>query len=109
MSKRDPRKLPDHRALGRGLEALLPKRDAPAGTPPPPPPETEIGQGSILLASVAQIHPNPSQPRRDFDQQALLELTQSIEREGIIQPIIVRRTSPGEYQIIAGERRWRAA
>ncbi len=53
--------------------------------------------------------PNPNQPRRDFDASALLELTQSIERDGIIQPIIVRKTGPKEYQIIAGERRWRAA
>ncbi len=56
-----------------------------------------------------QISPNPNQPRRDFDQTALLELTQSVEREGIIQPIIVRSVGGGKFQIIAGERRWRAA
>jgi len=56
-----------------------------------------------------QVRPNPNQPRRDFDQQAMLELAQSVEREGIIQPIVVRRVATNEYQIIAGERRWRAA
>jgi ParB family chromosome partitioning protein len=55
------------------------------------------------------VHPNPNQPRREFDQQAMLELSQSIGRDGIIQPIIVRRTASSEYEIIAGERRWRAA
>jgi ParB family transcriptional regulator, chromosome partitioning protein len=55
------------------------------------------------------VTPNPNQPRRDFDQGSLMELTQSIERDGIIQPIIVRKTAPGAFQIIAGERRWRAA
>jgi ParB family chromosome partitioning protein len=58
---------------------------------------------------MAQVRPNPNQPRREFDEQALLELAQSIEREGVIQPVIVRRLAPGEYEIIAGERRWRAA
>jgi ParB family chromosome partitioning protein len=68
-----------------------------------------ILDGDVRHLPIEQITPNPNQPRRDFDQAALLELTQSIEREGIIQPIIVRRTAPGDYQIIAGERRWRAA
>jgi len=61
------------------------------------------------MAPLQQVHPNPNQPRREFDESALLELTQSIERDGIIQPILVRRAGPNEYEIIAGERRWRAA
>jgi ParB family chromosome partitioning protein len=65
--------------------------------------------GDIRRLPIDHVTPNPNQPRRDFDQTALLELTQSIEREGIIQPIIVRNMGLNEYQIIAGERRWRAA
>ena len=104
MNKNEPRK-----ALGKGLHSLLPKR------PPSPPsvdenlakePETSA---RIQTLPVDQIAPNPDQPRRDFDQAALLELTQSIERDGIIQPIIVRKMDADAYQIIAGERRWRAA
>jgi ParB family chromosome partitioning protein len=109
MSKHDQRKAPDHRALGKGLHALLPSRGgtmAAAGTAPAPLPERD---GNVVLAPIAQVRPNPNQPRREFDEQAMLELAQSVEREGIIQPIIVRRIAPGEYQIIAGERRWRAA
>src|SRR5206468_699123 len=56
-----------------------------------------------------RIKPNANQPRREFDPAAMMELTQSIERDGVIQPIIVRKLADGEYQIIAGERRWRAA
>jgi ParB family chromosome partitioning protein len=104
MSNNDPRRPPDHKALGKGLHALLPKRE---NIPPLP---LAIGQpGAVSQVPTAQLRPNPSQPRRDFDEQALLELTQSIEREGIIQPIIVRKIEADHYQIIAGERRWRAA
>jgi ParB family transcriptional regulator, chromosome partitioning protein len=99
MSKTDLRKLPVHNALGKGLNSLLPSR----GNPAPPP------DGGPLTLPHGQVRPNPNQPRRDFDQKAMLELAQSVEREGIIQPIVVRRVAGGEYQIIAGERRWRAA
>ena len=104
MTKNDPRK-----ALGKGLHSLLPTRTycrpsstclRTAGT---------CLDGNVQHLPIEQVTPNPNQPRRDFDPAALMELTQSIEREGIIQPIIVRRTAPDEYQIIAGERRWRAA
>jgi len=111
MSKIDPRKAPDHRALGKGLHALLPSRGSAAPAPVAVAsaiPEREP-DGNVVLAPIAQVHPNPNQPRREFDEQAMLELAQSIEREGIIQPIVVRRTGPTQYQIIAGERRWRAA
>jgi ParB family chromosome partitioning protein len=111
MSKPEQRKPQDHRALGKGLHALLPTR----GVLPSPAAATEPVQsapgpdGNVVLTPIANVRPNPNQPRRDFDEQAMLELAQSVEREGIIQPIIVRRTAPGDYQIIAGERRWRAA
>jgi len=112
MTKSERRK-----ALGKGLHSLLPTRPT-AGTTTVAPKESipvvSISEGDVQRLPIEQVTPNPSQPRRDFDAAALLELTQSIEREGIIQPIIVRRTGGAiqanqEYQIIAGERRWRAA
>lgn len=108
MSKNDPRKAPDHRALGKGLQALLPRRDS-VPVPAPPEPVAAPLPGGVQSVPLAQVRPNPNQPRREFEEQALLELAQSIERDGVIQPIIVRRMAPDEYQIIAGERRWRAA
>lgn len=112
MSKNDLRRAPEHKALGKGLHALLPSRgsvQSVAAAPVSPPESQPAADGNAFLAPVAQIRPNANQPRREFAEQALLELAQSVEREGIIQPIIVRRLGPGEYQIIAGERRWRAA
>jgi ParB family chromosome partitioning protein len=99
MSKNDPRK-----ALGKGLHSLLPARPA----PPAQAPSQVSADGNVILAAIGDVRPNPDQPRREFEQAAMAELTQSIEREGVIQPIIVRRIG-GEFQIIAGERRWRAA
>jgi ParB family chromosome partitioning protein len=88
--------------LGRGLSALLgdlPREEAaPTGEGP---------RGQTLLA-VAEIEPNPDQPRRRFDDAALTELADSIAARGLIQPIVVRPRG-GRYQIVAGERRWRAA
>jgi len=103
MTKNDPRK-----ALGKGLQALLPSRTSTSvvSSPPTPPPPRA---GSVHFISIERVTPNPNQPRRDFEATALMELSQSIEREGIIQPLLVRLTAPDEYQIIAGERRWRAA
>jgi ParB family chromosome partitioning protein len=107
MSKPDTRKAPDHKALGKGLHALLPGRGGAAAAPAPQP--TPVADGNVVPIPITQVKPNPNQPRRDFDEQAMLELAQSVERDGIIQPIIVRRIATQEYQIIAGERRWRAA
>src|ERR1700733_11285799 len=112
MNKADPRRAPEHKALGKGLNALLPSRGTlrtAVAAAPQLAPITHAADGNVFLAPIAQVHPNANQPRREFDEQAMLELAQSVEREGIIQPIIVRRVAPGEYQIIAGERRWRAA
>jgi ParB family transcriptional regulator, chromosome partitioning protein len=106
-------KSEQRKALGKGLHSLLPSRPAPAAPNPPAPAApssaTSAAEGDVHRLPIEQVAPNPNQPRRDFDAAALLELTQSIERDGIIQPIIVRRTAPKNYQIIAGERRWRAA
>ena len=104
MTKSERRK-----ALGKGLHSLLPTRS----TAPVPDPGAGAGapaaDGDVQRLPIDHVTPNPNQPRRAFDEAALLELSQSIEREGIIQPIIVRNTAPKQYQIIAGERRWRAA
>lgn len=106
MSKNDPRK-----ALGKGISALLPRRPAPETAPrqPEPPSVTTGPQKYVQVVPIDKVTPNPNQPRREFDETALMELAQSIERDGIIQPVIVRETAPNAWQIIAGERRWRAA
>jgi len=83
--------------LGRGLNALL-------GDPGLQP----QGEGSVSLP-ISQVEPGLNQPRKRFDEDALADLTESIRIHGIIQPLAVRRLSSGYYQIIAGERRWRAA
>src|ERR1700716_3774496 len=85
------------RGLGRGLGALL------SSTPM----ESE-GEESLVDVPINQIEVNPNQPRKVFDFTALDELAASIKASGVIQPIIVRRVG-GAYQLIAGERRWRAA
>ena len=79
--------------LGRGLDALLPRENREQG---------------LTLVSINEIRPNSRQPRKDFDDDTIAELTASIKEKGIIQPIVVRQAGNG-YEIIAGERRWRAA
>ncbi len=83
--------------LGRGLNALLGDPELPAQ-----------GEGSVSLP-ISQVEPGLNQPRKRFDQDALDDLADSIRVHGIIQPLTVRRLASGYYQIIAGERRWRAA
>jgi len=83
--------------LGRGLNALL-------GDPDLQP----QGEGSVSLP-ISQVEPGLNQPRKHFDPESLADLTESIRVHGIIQPLTVRRLASGYYQIIAGERRWRAA
>jgi ParB family chromosome partitioning protein len=85
-------------ALGRGLDALIQTDSV----------QTD-GSSSINEIPLAQIHPNPNQPRREFDAESLKELSDSIREIGIIQPITLRQQSDGTYEIIAGERRWRAS
>lgn len=90
------------RALGKGLSALLPNRpEAAAAT------ESEPGSG-LLHLPIEQIEPNPLQPRAVFQADRLNELAQSIRENGIIQPLVVRKAGD-RFQLIAGERRWRAA
>ena len=85
-------------ALGRGLDALLSMEEV----------KTE-GSSSINEIELSKISVNPNQPRRDFDETALQELADSIKEIGIIQPITLRKMSDNAYQIIAGERRYRAS
>jgi ParB family transcriptional regulator, chromosome partitioning protein len=94
------------RALGRGLSSLLPTRGADPGPPTSLP--SAPTAGSALLAPIDSIDPNPTQPRSVFQPERLSELADSIRSNGIIQPLIVRRHGD-RYQLIAGERRWRAA
>jgi ParB family chromosome partitioning protein len=121
------------RGLGRGLGALIP--DSPrladgdtaraASAPPsalPPgapaggdaPSDASLPLGEVVGAryeeiAVASIAPNPRQPRRSFDDEALDELAESIRQVGLLQPVVVRAAGPGRYELIMGERRWRAA
>ena len=85
------------KGLGRGLGALLGDFQEPV---------TE--KSNYRTVPLHRIEPNPDQPRKDFDEEALQELSESISVHGLIQPLTVRETEPGYYQIIAGERRWRA-
>lgn len=85
-------------ALGRGLDSLISMDDVPAA-----------GSSAINDIDVSLISPNPDQPRTTFDEEALDELASSIRELGIIQPLSLRKTGPNAYQIIAGERRYRAA
>lgn len=107
MSDEKPKK---RMGLGRGLDALLGEAIRPGATPPsdqPSPIAAPEGSG-IATISVADIHPNPDQPRRHFAEEKLAELAASLARHGVLQPIVVRPLGTG-YQIVAGERRWRAA
>jgi ParB family chromosome partitioning protein len=89
------------RALGRGLDALLPAATPPAG----------FADKSVFLCPVEKIAPQAGQPRQHFDEVELAELTASIREHGIIEPLVVRRITKGAdtFELIAGERRWRAA
>ncbi|TPE63302.1 ParB/RepB/Spo0J family partition protein [Sandaracinobacter neustonicus] len=88
--------------LGRGLSALLEEMGS------APPVATNDSKAASLLP-VASISPNPGQPRRTFDEIALNELADSIRIKGVLQPILVRPSAEGRYEIVAGERRWRAS
>ena len=85
-------------ALGRGLDALISTE-----------PISTSGSSTINEIATDQIEPNPNQPRREFDDEALKELASSIAQIGIIQPITLRQVTENRFQIIAGERRWRAS
>lgn len=82
--------------LGRGLDSLMIDSGSEDGS-------------KVMTLRLLDVSPNPEQPRRDFDDDALAELAASVEKHGILQPLLVRPMPDGHYQIVAGERRWRAA
>jgi ParB family transcriptional regulator, chromosome partitioning protein len=81
------------RGLGRGLEVLI----------------GGVGRGELLHLPVESIHPNPRQPRKRFEPEATAGLAASIRHQGVLQPVVVRPRGAGGYELVAGERRWRAA
>lgn len=87
---------PKNTGLGKGLEAIFLEN-------------TADESGNVTMLRLSDIEPNPDQPRREFDAEALSQLAESIAAHGLIQPIVVRSSSEGYYQIVAGERRWRAS
>ena len=83
----------ERRGLGRGLEVLL----------------GDAGQAELVHLPVETIHPNPRQPRRRFEPEAAAGLASSIRLQGVLQPVVVRHRGEGGFELVAGERRWRAA
>ena len=81
--------------LGKGLDTIFAEN------------ETEDSNSSVML-KISEIEPNRSQPRKDFDENSLSDLAQSISQHGLLQPLLVRPLPIGGYQIVAGERRYRA-
>jgi len=94
------------KALGRGLDALIPGASRQTVSPPSPAADTAGGERRV---AIDDIRPNPRQPRANFDATALAELAASIRAKGVLQPLLVRPSSQGGYELIAGERRLRAA
>lgn len=96
--------------LGKGLDSLIPKQSVEKKTVPAKPEtvvKTVIKKEEIKLR-ISEVEPNREQPRKKFDEDALLELSESIKQYGVLQPLLVQKRD-GYYEIIAGERRWRAA
>jgi len=94
---------PSRRRLGRGLAALIGEMDKPVEQVTAP----RIGADNKV--PIEFVHPNPRNPRRSFAEEELSDLAQSIREHGVVQPVVVRTATGGRYEIIAGERRWRAA
>jgi ParB family transcriptional regulator, chromosome partitioning protein len=88
----------DRRRLGRGLAALLGEQAS-----------VVAADESLRTLATDDVHPNPRQPRQRIDESALGALAESIRRHGVVQPVVVRHREAGGYELIAGERRWRAA
>jgi ParB family chromosome partitioning protein len=107
--------MAERRKLGKGLSTLIPteRTDTPASggasTPPTTPSSIELPASALRDVPTSSISPNPNQPRVHFDEDSLNDLANSIKEIGVLQPLLVREMSPGVYQLIAGERRWRAA
>lgn len=105
---------PKKRGLGRGLDALLTSaKPKPSDTSHDDAPvvvqDAPANQGELQKLPIEFLHPGKYQPRKDMSEQALEELASSIKAQGVIQPVVVRLVATDSYEIIAGERRWRAA
>ena len=90
--------MPPKKGLGKGMGALIPIEE-----------EIQVESSAYRLLPLHKVEPNPGQPRHIFDDEELQALADSISLHGVVQPLTVREVSPGYFQIIAGERRWRAA
>ena len=113
--------MAERRKLGRGLSTLIPTApptaDAPSSTPTTPatpappvaPPAAHLPASALRDVAIDAIVANPHQPRVHFEEDSLADLAKSIKEIGVLQPLLVRESSPGSYVLIAGERRWRAA
>ena len=97
------------RGLGRGLDALLTTKKPPITAEEVEHDTENTADGSLRIIALKQLVPGKYQPRKDMSETALEELSNSIKAQGIIQPIVVRKMNEGKFEIIAGERRWRAA
>ena len=101
------------KALGKGIASLLPGRYVPSAVTTPAAAVEQKGSAeagnALLELPIDQIQPNPLNPRTIFQKEKLDELAQSIKANGIIQPLVVRKADDGTFQLIAGERRWRAS
>lgn len=100
-----------NKGLGRGLEALfgIYKEETSNKNITTQPKENKVSGNGVLQIDITKIKPNPNQPRKNFDEEALKDLAASIKVHGIVQPIVLNEQANGGYLIIAGERRWRAA
>ena len=109
----EPPRKPPLRGLGRGLDALMPARmpvqpERAATTPGSPAPS--YGEGNVFSCPIEKIFPQRGQPRQHFDSTKLDELASSLREHGLLEPLVVRRRAGGDdFELIAGERRWRAA
>ena len=106
--------MAERRKLGKGLSTLIPtertEAPAPTGSPAPSTPSsTELPASALRDVPTNSISPNPNQPRVHFDEDSLNDLANSIKEIGVLQPLLVREVKPDTYELIAGERRWRAA
>ena len=127
MTQTDPSAPAVRRGLGRGLGSLIPPLPAaplpaaphasaghaghagPVDTVPPAPEDTGTVLGAWFAeVPVGSVVPNPRQPRQVFDEEAMAELVHSVREVGLLQPVVVRPIGPGSYELVMGERRWRA-
>ncbi len=101
--------MSNKKGLGRGLEALFGMYDNDVSNENITVEKPQKKNDGVMEVKVADVRPNPNQPRKFFDEEALQDLASSIKVHGVIQPLVVNKEQDGSYMIIAGERRWRAS